>query len=323
MSGANSSPLAAIRDGRAIEERAAAFVIAHRDRAEWSAQDQSDLESWLAESPFHRAAFLRLDAAWSRADRVRALRPPSPQNARGIRANAVRAAIGLALLAGLGAAWLLWPMPVTTYATRVGGHETLHLADGSEVDLNTDTVLRAAITQGRRVVWLDHGEAYFHVAHDPSHPFVVKAGERSVEVLGTEFSMRRDADDLRVSLLEGHVRFTAKDEGAHTPIDLVAGDVVAATRNTLTLMHEPKRLLDTSMSWRRGVLVFDHTPLVEAARELNRYNVEKIIIGDDETAKTTIGGTFEATNVAGFARVAHAVLGLRVEIRAGETVISR
>jgi transmembrane sensor len=323
MSDAGSSYLAAIRDGRTIEEHAAAFVIARRDRADWSTQDQAELENWLAESPFHRAAFLRLDAAWSRADRVRALRPPSPQNAKGIRTNAVRAAIGLVLLAGFGAAWFLWPATVTTYATRVGGHETLRLADGSEVDLNTNTVLRTVITRDRRTVWLDKGEAYFRVAHDPSHPFVVQAGERSVEVLGTRFAIRRDEDDLQVSLLEGRVRFIAKDEAAHTPIDLVAGDVVAATRNTLTLMHESRRLLDSSMSWRRGVLVFDHTPLVEAARELNRYNAEKIIIGDEETAKTTIGGTFVATNIAGFARVAHAVLGLRVEYRAGETVISR
>ncbi|HVT24868.1 MAG TPA: hypothetical protein VHD95_09595, partial [Rhizomicrobium sp.] len=109
----------------------------------------------------------------------------------------------------------------------------------------------------------------------------------------------------------------------HMPIDLVPGDTVTATPNAVTLAHVSKDTLDTSLSWRRGVLVFDRTPLSEAVRELNRYNTEKVVIADPQTAQTTIGGTFEATNVAGFVRVAHAVLGLRVQYRPGETVISQ
>jgi len=324
-----SSPanMPAIRSSREIEDYAAALVIARRDRSGWSAEDQSQLESWLAQSPHHRAAYLRLDAAWSTADRVRALRPPSAGSARrgGLRNVSIRVAAGLVALVGLGfgASLLLPGQSVHTYATPVGGREILHLADGSQIELNTDTVLRTAVNRTHRKVWLDKGEAYFRIAHDAAHPFVVQAGDRSVTVLGTKFTVRRDARMLEVSLLDGHVRFNAKDEGARMPIDLVPGDVVTATANTVTLRRKPKLEIDSSLSWRRGVLVFDRTPLADAARELNRYNTEKIVIGDDVTAHTTIGGTFESTNVAGFARVAHAVLGLRVQYRRGETVISQ
>ena len=48
-----------------------------------------------------------------------------------------------------------------------------------------------------------------------------------------------------------------------------------------------------------------------------------VSVSNAQTAATTIGGTFESTNVAGFVRVAHAVLGLRVQYRPGETVISQ
>ena len=39
-------------------------------------------------------------------------------------------------------------------------------ADGTRIELNTDTVLRARMTTSERTVWLDQGEAYFQVKHD-------------------------------------------------------------------------------------------------------------------------------------------------------------
>ena len=43
--------------------------IARRDHSEWSAQDQSELNAWLAKSPSHMISFLRLDDIWQRANR--------------------------------------------------------------------------------------------------------------------------------------------------------------------------------------------------------------------------------------------------------------
>jgi transmembrane sensor len=315
-----------LTDTREIEETASSFVIARKDGAQWGDEQQAALDAWLAQSPLHRVAYLRFDAAWSRADRVRALRPtPKPAAENRWRKFSVRAAAGVVLLAGIGFGLKHFaPTPVvSTYETPVGGRETLRLADGSEIELNTDTRLRTAVTRDHRTVWLDKGEAYFRIAHDPAHPFVVNAGERNVTVLGTRFTVRRDSRTLEVALIEGRIRFDAKDEPAHMPIDLEPGDTITATKNAVTLAHVSKDTLDTNLSWRRGVLVFDRTPLSEAVRELNRYNTEKVVIADAQTAETTIGGTFEATNVAGFVRVAHAVLGLRVQYRPGETVISQ
>ena len=46
-----------------------------RERDDWSKDDQSALDAWLAQSPAHKIAFLRVDAAWKRADRLTALKP--------------------------------------------------------------------------------------------------------------------------------------------------------------------------------------------------------------------------------------------------------
>ena len=84
-----------------IEARAAEWV-AERDGDAWSHQRERDLDAWLAESATHRVAYLRLDAAWQRADRLRALRS-AESSARSISvATSVRTAPRARRLQSLG-----------------------------------------------------------------------------------------------------------------------------------------------------------------------------------------------------------------------------
>src|ERR1700722_18020756 len=55
-----------------IEDQAAAF-LAQRDRGDWSPADQAQLERWLAQSTARRVGFLRLEATWDEARRLKAL----------------------------------------------------------------------------------------------------------------------------------------------------------------------------------------------------------------------------------------------------------
>ncbi|HYM34289.1 MAG TPA: hypothetical protein VET48_02780, partial [Steroidobacteraceae bacterium] len=96
-----------------------------------------------------------------------------------------------------------------------------------------------------------------------------------------------------------------------------------ATANMMTVSKEPTRDLNNELAWRRGVLVFFHTTLAEAAQELNRYNDRKIVIADADSAHLQINGTFPANDIRLFGRVAHVVLGVNVENRGNEIVISR
>ncbi|HTO41484.1 MAG TPA: FecR domain-containing protein [Rhizomicrobium sp.] len=326
MSGGSEQSAPAIRLSGEVEERAAAYVVARRDRDDWSESDQAALDAWVAQSMLHRVAYLRLEAAWARADRVRALRQARPVgDVRGHAGLFRRLVAGAAIVTGISVAiYLAIPQaPVARYATAIGGHKIVKLGDGTQIELNTDTAIRVLVNREQRKVWLDRGEAFFRVAHDPAHPFVVEANQRRVTVLGTKFSMRRDGDVTDVALFEGRVRFDPKGEGARAPVELVPGDTVRATSQTLTLARRSQKAMSDSVAWQRGVVVFDRTPLADAARQFNRYNSEKIIIADEQTGKITIGGTFQTDNIAGFARVAHSVLGLHVQIRPGETIISQ
>jgi transmembrane sensor len=209
------------------------------------------------------------------------------------------------------------------YSTAVGAHRMIALADGSHVELNTNTLLRAAIDTHYRKVWLDRGEVFFQIAHDTGHPFVVMAGDRSITVLGTKFLVRRDSDRFEVAVLEGRVRVDAAGgSNAHSAL-LSAGDLVIVRPDAALYRQKVSQKLNDELGWRRGVLVFDHTTLADAAAEFNRYNSRKLVVTGAIASRLTIDGTFPTGNPAAFIDIVQDVFGLRTENRSDETVISR
>jgi transmembrane sensor len=207
------------------------------------------------------------------------------------------------------------------YVTEVGGHATVPLADGSRIELNTDTKVRAALEETERAVWLDRGEAYFEVAKDASRPFVVYAGDRKITVLGTKFSVRRQGDRVVVAVAEGKVRLDSVRR-QKPPAVVTGGDVVIA--NAAATLVTPKSLerVESELAWRRGLLMFDKASLVEAAAEVNRYNRKKLVVEDETAAAIRITGSFEAENVDAFARLLREAFGLSVVEEDGEIRIS-
>jgi transmembrane sensor len=306
-----------------IEETAAAW-LARRDGDSWTASDQETLAAWIAEDMAHRVAFLRLEAVWSQADRMAALQgtPAGSAGWRWMPPMRIAASIAAAVVLGAGALGLGLATRGHAYTTDVGGHATVPLSDGTRVELNTDTKLRAQVSDDGRAVWLDRGEAYFEVAHDASRPFVVHAGARRITVLGTKFLVRRVGEGVEVSVLEGKVRVDpVRDEHARAAV-LTRGERVVAT-GAATLVATPSlEKVESELSWREGMVVFDRSTLADAVAEFNRYNRKKLVIEGDAAAKVRIGGSFEADNIDAFARLLEQAFALSVEDRGDEIVIS-
>ena len=319
--------LAPREDVKAIRARAAEFVIARREHHDWSEAEQAELDAWLAQSPAHMVAYLRVDSAWSKAGRLSVLRPAEAQSLLSrLRPMVLRVAAVFAVVAVAGtvAAMLGAQHPHDRiFSTPVGGRETIAFADGTKVELNTDTVLRARMTGDQRIVWLEKGEAFFQVNHDRAHPFIVFAGSRRVTDLGTQFVVRRESKKFQVAVMQGRVWFDGSETQASQSALLMPGDVVTATAGKMIVRKEPVNAIAARLSWRQGVLVFNRTSLADAVAEINRYNASKLTIADADVARLRIGGTFRATSPALFARAACAMLGLHLETRANETVIAR
>ncbi len=300
-----------------------------KDREDWSTADQASLDAWLAQSSAHMIAYLRVDAAWTRASRLSALRgePARRESAVAIRKRAlptlfrISAAAVVVGIAGYWASGLLVPKPIGhTYATVVGGSETIRLPDGSRIELNTDTVLRTELGRNRRFVVLEKGEAYFDIVHDAQRPLIVQVGMQRIIDLGTQFSVHRDRRRLEIKLVEGRAR--VETANGNKLAVLMPGDVLVKQGATLNITKKTERVLSDELSWRRGMLTFLHTPLSEVARELNRYNRDKIVIADASVARLTMNGAIPATSTSAFTNTARDVFGLKVETRGHELVIS-
>ncbi len=315
-------------------EACAADWIAERDRQDGRLplERQAELDAWLRAATAHRVAFLRLDQAWQRADRLRALKgaapaftpapAPRPSGWAWVARSPVRhAAAGLslatlALVLGLNFAK---PAQTQNYATERGQRESVTLTDGSKLTLNTATQLRTEVTPQARQVWLEHGEAFFDIAHDAKRPFVVHAGKQTVTVLGTKFSLYRDGDKLRVAVLEGRVQVQADQ---NRPAVLTRADTALADAGNLLLTKLSPQQLTASLGWLQGKLVFNEVSLAEAARQFNRYGRKQLVIKDDAASRILIGGVFDAANVEAFARLLHAGFGLQVQVHNEEIQIS-
>jgi transmembrane sensor len=309
--------------------REAAQWIERRDFGDWNEEDRAQFDAWLAQSPAHRVAFIRLETSWQRSELLSALqsfRParaaPAPRRWWAIGWAAAAAAVALAAF-GLTGGFDFKKPEFQTYATTIGGRETLALADGSEIELNTDTVLRISNQARGRKAWLDKGEAYFKIKHDAAHPFVVIAGAHRITDLGTKFTVRDEGSSIKVALMEGRARLDAAGKTGPRSVTLTPGDVALATLTSLSVNKKPAEQLKKDVGWEHGILTFDHLALSDAARELNRYNTRKLVIADAAAGRLTIGGTFATNDVDAIANVAHEIFGLHVENQGNNIVISR
>ena len=88
------------------------------------------------------------------------------------------------------------------------GEYKLVLSDGTKVWLNSASKLKypVAFTGGQRKVFLE-GEAYFEVAADTVHPFLVETSGMSVTVMGTGFNVMAYPEEMEaaVTLVHGKV----------------------------------------------------------------------------------------------------------------------
>jgi transmembrane sensor len=311
----------------ATREEAIAWRVRH-ETGELSQAERGEFAAWLARSPGNQDAYAGVDEFWTAAghldrhpryatirQRAEASVDRGRLTRRALAASLAAAVIGLG---GVGLYLQIAPKPLVnqSFRTAIGQQATVTLPDGSQLTLNTDTVVRTTADEDRRLVYLDKGQAFFKVAKDQRHPFVVTAAGRTVTALGTAFDVRVDHGELKVVLVEGKVRveaarpprlgMVAPTAGPSTPMatDMSAGSQLVARDDT------EWRLTPTNVgretSWLTGQLVFDDEPLSEVVEEVNRYSTRKIAIADAALAKRRVSGNFALGDVHGFAMILQA-----------------
>ena len=290
---------------------------------------EAGFRRWLASDTEHARAFELATEAWEDSIHLRRLIPlphAAPHTPR--RLWLAAAGIG-AVLAGLGAAFFaLRPAGVVT---EVGEQRLLTLEDGTRVYLNTATHIVVRYDKRVRLIELRAGEALFNVAPQRDRPFIVGAAGREVRALGTAFVVRRDAQKLAVTLVEGKVSVSqssaagagasvgdqgsaASPRSAQDPSRAPRPEPIVTLRPGQRIVFDSQSATPTygetsltqAVAWRSGQVVLEDTALDAAVAEMNRYSRVPILVEDAQARQLLINGLFQAGDSMSFASaVAH------------------
>ncbi len=200
----------------------------------------------------------------------------------------------------------------------------IYLSDGSIVTLNSESVLKYPASFGgpTREVYLN-GEAFFNVAKDHTHPFIVHAGKMNIKVLGTSFNVKSYPNDknIETTLIKGAIEVTLSDRPSDRIIlkpneklilnnssfkkpqannNLTSSGETAGTNYSLTnLTH--LRSNDTTIvetSWVNNELVFKDESFSDLANQMERWYGIKIKFKNTSTKDYHFTGVFVKENIA-------------------------
>lgn len=307
----------------------AAAWLARLQRSDRTPATEAAFQDWLRE-PAHLRAFERATNAWeiipgaARLSQVAAA-PARPRNepskqARRWAPALLAASLALALV-GVGSTAYVARDPV--YTTKIGQQQVFTLSDGTRVALNTESKLVVDFSAAERRVRLERGEAMFEVTKNPQRPFIVRAGDEQVRVLGTTFTVRNEGQKVSISLVEGRVEVMRQTPSQAKAVHVAAlspGERLTVRGDVGSAVDRPK--MDTVTAWRRGEVMFDETSLIDAAAELNRYGGTQVQVGDPALATLKVSGVFQTHNPMGFAEATAELHDLRLE-RDGERLVLR
>jgi transmembrane sensor len=276
-------------DDRIAEE--AARWVARLQSSDATEFDRRDFARWLERDPAHQTAFDEFKDLWSDlkdvpipADRLKKLR----RTRRSIIGNGIAVGLIAVLSATLYRGGAFDRMRADYY-TSVGEVRSVTLADGTRVDLNTDTAIAVRYTAGERRIELLRGEAFFDVVHDTARPFVVADDALEARDIGTQYSVRTAGNgalgDVRVE--EGIVEVV----GRGGRVVLNADDVASLT--SLGNLAVTKADVASDTAWRTGKLVFSGQPLREVLATLERYRYGRIVVLDSRAANQKVSGIFD------------------------------
>lgn len=176
---------------------------------------------------------------------------------------------------------------INTVMTSRGGEYKLILADGTKVWLNADSWLEFPVKfVGYQREVSVKGEAYFEVAKDSLHPFVVNTDKAKIRVLGTTFNVRAYPDELyRTTLLEGSVEIVHQ------------GKMVQLKPNEQWILEggigqvavvEPRVV----SGWVNGSFAFENELLTVVFQELERWYDVEVFIANAKLEELRFTGIF-------------------------------
>lgn len=202
----------------------------------------------------------------------------------------------------------------------------LQLSDGTLVHLNAGTTLRYPvkfIAGENRQVFLD-GEAFFDVAKDKKHPFIVNADELNVRVLGTHFNVSNYPEDAAtdVVLVEGSVgMYRSNEEFDASKNTILKPGFKGSFNKENTKISTKEVITDIYTSWINGGLTFRNMAFKNIITKLERrYNVT-IVNKNEKLANEKFNASFKEESIENVMSYFNDIHGINYTIKNNQILI--
>ncbi len=303
-----------LRTLNTIDDEAAIWLV-RLDNGKLSKQLKKELKTWLSTDKRHQVALKAMADTWDDMDEVLvnldhenspskiALFPVLKPLLKPLSLAASFSFLAIFM-------WLSVPDNVhkSSFATTIGQQMDTTFADGSIVHLNTNSHIEAEFSDEKRIIKLIKGEALFEVAHDPDRPFIVYAGDRLVQAVGTKFVVHLQSENIEVTVTDGKVKMskvatntTLSDIKALDSSTIKKGDLfiakgeqaIAESNQTPKLTPIKAENMKRELSWLNGKLIFENETLLDIIEEINRYSDISIVLKDPALNDLRISGRFD------------------------------
>jgi len=342
--------LVQFEDRETLEHEAREWLVRLDGDEPLTEPEKQALRTWMARSPAHHRELVRIAEFWDSSNVLTELLIPMQQVAsvagrrRGQHSwgfllgsllsprRTAALAVSLCLVWVAFSALVAVPLDASNgiYASAIGELREETLADGSVLQINTDSQVRVEFSEQVRKIRLLRGEAHFQVAHNQDWPFEVYAGKGRVKAVGTAFLVRLEAEQLNVIVTDGRVDLALNRDAAsaalpdnqspasapllHTLGQLKQGEgaLLDATASAESYQVLAQKDMARQLSWREGYLVFEGESLSVVVAELNRYLPLRVEIVDQALREIPIGGRFKVGELEALFDVLEASFNIRV-----------
>ncbi|WP_332763878.1 FecR domain-containing protein [Pseudomonas koreensis] len=281
----------AIAPDRQVFEAAASWYVQFQAEPPTLAEKKA-WQLWIDSDPAHLVA-------WNQVEQMQRHLGTLPQDLkrRALTTGQQRRQVLKLLLVAAGTGFVGWNVQQHTslgnvwadYKTRVGQRRNLTLADGSEIQLNTDTAIDVSFNTTQRLIRLRSGEILIQTGKlGDQRPFFVETQDGRVQALGTHFSVHQLPGSTRVGVLEDRVSIQPADVSAPARI-LQTGEGADFDRQHIALIQP---FTSSQVAWSNGQLIVLDARLGDVIDELQRYR-RGVLHCDAGVRDLRISGTFK------------------------------
>lgn len=247
---------------------------------------------------------------------VRQLKPERSKSSR-IALNFIRVAAVVVMGIGLWSIRNALLEPELQMFATAENIENVGLSDGSIVSMNENTtmIVPEQFTGKTREIEME-GEAFFDIEPDKEKPFIIKAEDAYIKVLGTSFNVKAldTSPEIEVYVEDGVVLLYAVDEITNDTASVLlnVGETGLYDKDT----KEVKKVGETDIEvlyWLNKTLIFEETELWRVFEILEITFEVSITLQDSSVNNCKLNATFKNERIDYILEVIAITFGLEIE----------